>query len=661
MMIDMKNLKNIIRRWSASALAVLALLPASCNKYLDIAPDDGMATLEMVFNMRSTAIKYLYSCYSFLPYEGHAGSPAMLGGDEFWFREQVLNSPSTYSLNSSAVQAIHLARGEQNVTSPYNYDWNSLYQGIRYCNTLADNILSVPDMTEVEKKQWIGEAKVLKAYFLFWLVRKWGPVPIVRENFDVSDGIETVRVFRDNVDDCFDYMIELIDEAMPDLELMEAGDEELGRINRVVAAAIKAKIAVTAASPLFNNNAEQFTLVDSRGVQLFPSKTEAQVKQRWEAAMTACKEAIDLCHEVGKGLYYYDGAIRADEHIIQELTLREALCSSWNKECVWGNAQYYVSGSGNKAATSHLTFLSTPNLDPETYPSFLHMRGWDSFGIALKIADQFYTKHGLPVENDKERADVDPYELRTIADVPEERWYMQAGLQTAQFNFDREPRFYADLGFDTCLWFGPNMSNPTPSNLYKINRTSLTANTPWITGYMCKKWSKYDTRVMSNSTYSISPWIWPNIRLADLYLLYAEAINEAEGPSGAHSEEMFHYLDAVRSRAGIPGVKDAWETYSNSPGKWQTQIGMRDIIHRERLIELAFEGQRFWDLRRWKEAREEYQKGFFRWNTDQPGTAAKYYKKTSLVFQNFTLKDYFWPLSTATLENNPNLIQNLGW
>ena len=137
MMMDMKNLKNILRRWSASALAVLVLLPASCNKYLDIAPDDGMATLEMVFNMRSTAIKYLYSCYSFLPYEGHAGSVAMLGGDELWFRDQVLNSPSTYDLNSAAIQAIHLARGEQNVTSPYNNDWNALYQGIRYCNTLV--------------------------------------------------------------------------------------------------------------------------------------------------------------------------------------------------------------------------------------------------------------------------------------------------------------------------------------------------------------------------------------------------------------------------------------------------------------------------------------------------------------------------------------------
>ena len=662
MMIAMEKLTSIFKACRRNFLLALCMvLPASCNHYLDIAPDDGLATMDMVFNMRSTAIKYLYSCYSFLPYEGHVGAVAFFGGDEMFARDLVLTKPSTWGFNTEAVHAMHICRGDQNVTSPYYNDWNSLYQGIRYCNTLVDNISRVPDMASEEKKMWAAEAKVLKAYYLFWLVRKWGPVPIVRENFDVSDNVEKVRVYRDNVDDCFNYMVELIDEALPDLELMEAGDDELGRINKVVAAAIKAKIVVTAASPLFNNNAEQFPLIDSRGVQLFPSKTEAEALKRWEEAMVACKEAIDLCHEASKELYTYNGAIRADEHIIQELTIREALCDSWNKECVWGNAQYYVPGTAKSAATSHLTFIATPNLEPEEYPNNLTMRGYDCFGIPLKIANQFYTKHGIPVENDRERADVNPYELRTVADVPDERWYLQAGQRTAQFNFDREPRFYADLGFDTSLWFGPNASNPTPADLYKINRNAVLMNRPSVTGYMCKKWSKYDTRVTSNSAYTITPWIWPNIRLADLYLLYAEAINEAEGPDGAHSDDLFQYLDAVRTRAGIPGVKEAWDTYSNAPGKWQTQRGLREIIHRERLIELAFEGQRFWDLRRWKEAREEYQKGIFRWNIEQYGSINKYYQKTSLYFQSFTLRDYFWPLSTATLENNPNLVQNLGW
>ena len=129
----------------------------------------------------------------------------------------------------------------------------------------------------------------------------------------------------------------------------------------------------------------------------------------------------------------------------------------------------------------------------------------------------------------------------------------------------------------------------------------------------------------------------------DLYLLYAECINEAEGPDGPHSAELFKYLDAIRSRAGIPDVKTAWEQYSNNPSYYKSKSGMRDIIHKERLNEFVFESQRFWDLRRWKEA------------------PAEYYVKTFIAEQQFGLKDYFWPIPTSYIEVNPNLVQNLGW
>jgi hypothetical protein len=116
----------------------------------------------------------------------------------------------------------------------------------------------------------------------------------------------------------------------------------------------------------------------------------------------------------------------------------------------------------------------------------------------------------------------------------------------------------------------------------------------------------------------------------------------------------------VRSRAGLPGVKKAWDDYSDTPGKYNTQLGMRQIIHRERLIELAFESQRFWDLRRWKEVSAEYAKGIYGFKI----TAFKpedFYQKILIAEQKFAQKDYFWPISTATIEQNPNLVQNIGW
>ena len=79
---------------------------------------------------------------------------------------------------------------------------------------------------------------------------------------------------------------------------------------------------------------------------------------------------------------------------------------------------------------------------------------------------------------------------------------------------------------------------------------------------------------------------------------------------------------------------------------------MRDIIHAERLNELAFESQRFWDIRRWKEAPEHYQKNIYGF-TVSGSTPEDYYVKTLLQEQNFGLKDYFWPIAKGDIEVNP--------
>jgi len=123
---------------------------------------------------------------------------------------------------------------------------------------------------------------------------------------------------------------------------------------------------------------------------------------------------------------------------------------------------------------------------------------------------------------------------------------------------------------------------------------------------------------------------------------------------------MFKYINAVRERAGIPDVKTSWDVHSTSPGRYNTKAGMRDIIHRERLNELAFESQRFWDLRRWKEANSEYSKNIYGFRVVS-ATPEEFYTRVLIAEQPFAQRDYFWPIQTTTLEKNPNLIQNLGW
>jgi len=650
----MKILKKIEKKWRLLFISCI-LISTSCNQYLDIVPDDGMATLESAFSMRSTAIRYLYTCYGFLTSEGNLdGDHAYLSGDELW---------SIYDRRESGGYwngtMFNVARGFQNASNPYGNDWAGIYEGIRCCNILIDNIDKVPDIPEWEKLQWKSEAKFLKAWYHFHLMRKWGPIPLIKENLSINASVEEVRVYRDPMDECFDYVIQLLDESIENLPLKVQSRDELGRITKPIAASVKAKIMVYAASPLFNNNPDQATLVDKNGKKLFKTdKTPEEVKARWNAAVIACKDAIDLCSEANMMLHTHQSSVQLNDTILKELDLRNAITKKWNDEIIWANTHTSLGANRN------LQMVASPNLQWSQYPDMPNL--YNHIQPPLKIVEMFYTNHGLPIENDLEWNDINPYDLR--AGDESHRWYLRKDYMTVKLNFNREPRFYAWMGFDGGLWYGqkPEVNNPIPGDLFWIACRAGGAQQKkgydWgpITGYYPKKVIHYQNRQTSATGYDAITYPWPMIRLADLYLLYAEAINESEGPNGANSSDLFFYLDEVRNRAGLPEVKEAWDEYSSKPGFYNTQSGMRDIIHRERLIELSFEGQRFWDLRRWKKAPEEYQKGIYGFKV----TASKpedYYQKLLIFDQKFSLKDYFWPIQTGVIEQNPNIIQNIGW
>jgi hypothetical protein len=621
-------------------------------------PDDGLPSLESAFALRSVAIRYLYTCYGFMPNDGDPDSDCgLMTGDELWSIYDRISTTSTTTFWTGAL--FNITRGYQNANSPISDDWAGIYEGIRCCNILIEEVGTVPDLPEWEKLQWIAEAKFLKAWYHFHLIRKWGPVPLIRENLPIYASVEDVRVSRDPIDECFDYVLQLLTEAIPDLPLKVQTRDELGRITKPVAAAVKAKIAVYAASPLFNNNNDQAALTNRDGTKLFKTdKTPAEVKARWDSAVIACREAIDICDEANMLLFRHQTKVSLSDTILQQLDLRNIITEKWNDEIIWTNTHTSL------ATVRKLQNLSSPNLQADQYPDVAVLVA--QIQAPLKIAEMFYTDHGIPLENDLYWDTINPYELRNGGDT--ERWYIRKDYTTVKFNFNREPRFYAWLGFDGGIWYGqkPEVNDPLPSDLFWIACRSggaqrkRTSEFGPVTGYFLKKFVHYQSRQTSATGYSYVEYPWPILRLADLYLLYAEAINESEGPNGAHSSEMFMYLDSVRSRAGLPGIKKAWDDYSDTPGKYNTQDGMRQIIHRERLIELAFESQRFWDLRRWKEAYAEYEKGIygFKVTANKP---EEYYQRILLAEQKFGIKDYFWPIKISNVEQNPNLVQNIGW
>ncbi len=113
----------------------------------------------------------------------------------------------------------------------------------------------------------------------------------------------------------------------------------------------------------------------------------------------------------------------------------------------------------------------------------------------------------------------------------------------------------------------------------------------------------------------IVQYSWPMIRLAELYLNFAEAANEFNGPT----QEVYNMLNSVRERAGIKTVQEAWSdgSIAATVNKHTTQDGLRDIIRHERLIEFAFEGHRYNDLRRWKMAENYLNSPVKGWSVDE--------------------------------------------
>lgn len=657
----MKLHNTIQRSWKRAFLLVLAvpmmLGIQSCEKeFLDVVPDN-VATIDQAFRLRNEAEKYLFTCYSYMPRNGDIHfNVGMLAGDEMWI------PPQDLAINSNAFD---IARGLQRVANPYVNAWEgnfqgagpdtngdgygeyALFDGIRHCNIFIENLENpnqVPDMQEAERLRWIAEAKFLKAYYHFYLMRMYGPIPVMRQNIPIDAPEEAINVSREPVDEVVDYLVELLDEASTDLPpLISDQITELGRATEPMARGLKAKVLLTAASPLFNGNQDLAGFSNPDGTQLVNTNYEPE---KWQRAADAALEAIEAAEASGHSLYEFPGsAFEISDTTRTKLSIRQAVTERWNSEVVWGNSQ---------SLTGDLQRQAMAPLDPDHG----HRAAEKILAPTLTMARIFYTKNGVPIEEDKTLDFTNQDELREAG--AEERFNIREGYRTARLNFDREHRFYADLGFDGSIWYKFDSSSEDDKwhiegkfSDYAGAHHAFFHN---VTGYYLKKVVDWN-QAFSSSGASYRAYAWPEMRLADLYLMYAEALNEAQGPS----PEVYDYLDRIRERAGLEGVQEAWQNYSVNPGKFTTKDGLREIIHQERNIELAFEGHRYWDLLRWKTAVRELNgpiRGWSVFGNDE----ATFYQIRTLHQQRFIApRDYFWPIAEQTLIQNPNLVQNPGW
>ena len=419
-------------------------------------------------------------------------------------------------------------------------------------------------------------------------------------------------------------------------------------MTRPILLACKAKLYLLAASPLFNGNTDYANFKNAKGEPFF---NQVYDKNKWILAADAAKAAIDAAEDSGAELYYYknNSPISMTDATITQMNIRNSICDPWNDEIIWGN-------STSRPVSLQNVCMALINND------FLNTSCYGMMAPPLKMVEMFYTKNGVPINEDKDLAqNYMRYEtLRTATDA--ERINIQSGQQTAALNFDREPRFYADLAFDRSSWLLYSVPSQSDQEPFYVNaRLGETANGVVqsmysVTGYFVKKFVHWESTFVQNG--QIKQYPWPEIRLADLYLMYAEALNESKS---APDDEVYYYIDEVRRRAGLDGVIKSWQEHSTNPSKPTTKVGMREIIHRERTIELAFEGHRFWDLRRWKTANEELNKPIQGWDISQKDADA-YYQKRTIFMQKFVApRDYLWPIQEAELRRNTALVQNPGW
>src|SRR5690606_8306353 len=272
----------------------------------------------------------------------------------------------------------------------------------------------------------------------------YGPLRITDVNLPISATPQAVQVYRDPVDDVVNYIADLLDEATVTLPVRIIDEvNEMGRITKPIALALKARVLVTAASPLFNGNPDYSSFVDNRGVHLFNSVNNPE---KWEKAAQACIEAINMIHDNGNQLHYFNPVVNTynlGPELKTQMDLRAAITQKWNPESIWGF---------NNSMVEWIQRYAQPVVDPSSVMTNGSSRPKGQWAPPLKIAEMFYTQNGLPIDQDLSWDYTGRYDIQEATE--DDKYYIEPYYTTAKLNFYREPRFYADLGFDGGKWWG---------------------------------------------------------------------------------------------------------------------------------------------------------------------------------------------------------------
>lgn len=634
------NTKTIMKIRNIFMAALLGATLHSCE-FLDVVPDD-TSTLDDAFKTETNAGNYIYGCYSVMPAfldfrnnEAWSTTPEIIGSPHWttdWFYYLIVQR-SNYSpaYGGSAL-------------------WRNMYGGIRNCWIFLDNIdKTVPvkwsqDEFEKNKKQWIGEAYFLIGYYHFCLMQAYGPVVISDKLLESDAPAQEMMQARRPIDECVERIAGFFDKAMeylPD----SYNDSNLGRGTTIIAQALKARLYLYAASPLYNGNTDYADFKNKAeygGEQLVPTTYDAE---KWKRALDQYEIAINAAVAKGFKLYEYTGNTAGLSDFDKAIAnSRYKIAAGWDSpELIWpytGTKETMGYGNGfSRHAILH-------GITSETAPI-------GGLGTTLWTARLYLTKNGREIDKDPN------YDYANSMKVDDD--------EVLRLNKNREPRFYADLGYDR----GPyEISNANGLDTITIKMRFQgkkggeyhpeelhgardNASDQLYGGYAVKKMINPRTTIQDGNN-NVAAYPFPIIRLAELYLGYAEAyVNYYRKLDGNGAK----YFNLVRKRAGLGTIA---ETHPNA-----TPEELIEAVRREKTVEFMFEGQMFWDYRRWKIAKEAW-KGM---EEGMPAlnvygfTPEDYNKEVKANMMPFVFKEegYLYPIQQEYLNKNPKLVQNPNW
>lgn len=624
----MKTIKKLYKKILIAAFTLCNIY--SCD-YLNVSDElaGNLRSLDEVFDNVSYTRRWYANIFTSIPdYSGITAAVGNITG----FKNPWAGMCDELTVGYGDAKLYN--KTDKNASNMSFHRWDVCYKEIRqanifltYAKPIAANGTHVDVLTEEELTEMRANVRFMRAYYHYLLFEQYGAIPLIKDAILERD--DNLDLPRNTIDEVISYLDEELTAVARELpqKALHDDDQHNAWPTKGVALAVKAKMWMYAASKLFNGEyKEALSITNPDGTRLFPDKNP----DKWNKAVDALEEFMRFAEEEGNYELLKTGNPSQDLY---------DLFQTYNREIIWATAATSWGGMTNDMFDRRCTPRSEQN-------------GMGRIGVTQELVDDFYMNDGLPVQPTSYLPQSPLYTTEGFDKYTET---VKAGSKEIQVAnnvsnrfLNREARFYNTVFFQNRRWHVTN--NVTQFHKGSPNELSGTIYTH--TGYMLYK--RFNREVSMKSP-GVQSKFRPSIifRLADLYLLYAEAVNEV----APQDERVLSYLNEVRRRAGLSDIEEL------NPDIKGNQELQRLVIQRERRIELATEGQRYFDVRRWMIADQDGEGRQFGYVHGMNMNAAedKFYEEVEASPIVFRRKMYLYPIPDNEMKKSEQLVQNPGW